>query len=248
VLGGVKPDKLCLILDGPDDGLAARLLWVWPDTVAAFTLARDRGDEADARTAFARLADLSMGSDAAGHPEPIRLRLAREAEDALEEFGRDMGQRGEEASGPMAGALGKAWGHALRLAIVLEYLWWCASSNARETAAVSARAVLAAAGLLDGYFLPMAERSFGDAAIPVQERTARALARYLRRHRVRTFNARTMRREMGGPVREASAMSAACAELVDAGLIRPRPSRAGERGGRPTSDYDVNPAVHGSAT
>ncbi len=36
VLGGVQPDKLPAIIAGPDDGLAARFLWSWPDVRRAF--------------------------------------------------------------------------------------------------------------------------------------------------------------------------------------------------------------------
>src|SRR3954464_6542630 len=46
VLGGVQPDKLSAIIEGPDDGLASRLLWVWPDAIPAFTLAREVADDA----------------------------------------------------------------------------------------------------------------------------------------------------------------------------------------------------------
>lgn len=247
VLGGVQPDKLGLILDGPDDGLAARLLWSWPDQVPEFVLARDQGDEGEARAAFSRLADLHMGADMAGNPEPVRVRLEPAAEEVLEEFAREMQRRGEDASGAMAGALGKARGHALRLSAVLTFLWWCGDRDAREPTTISAEAVTRAAALVESYFLPMAERVFGDAAIPPAERAAMALARHLRRLDLRTFNARTLRNSIGGALREADVMKKACADLVEAGLIRSTSIRPGPQGGRPASDWEVNPALHGRA-
>ena len=147
-----------------------------------------------------------------------------------------------------AGALGKARGHCLRLSAVLEFLWWAGDRDAREPAAISDVSVVRAAALVGSYFLPMAERAFGDAAIPPAERAAMALARHLRRERLTTFNARLLRRAMGGPLREADAMKRACADLVEAGLIRPVGPRPGPSGGRPSSDYEVNPAVHGRAS
>ena len=109
--------------------------------------------------------------------------------------------------------------------------------------------VTRAAALLASYFAPMAERAFGDAAIPAPERAAMALAHHLRRERLHTFNARQLRRALGGPLRDADVIKRACAELVEAGLIRPASgARPGPSGGRPSSDYEVNPAVHGRAS
>src|SRR5205085_2043990 len=90
VLGGVQPDKIAVITGGPDDGLASRLLWAWPEAAPSFTLMRQTQDDRGAETAFARLADLVMGADDLGRPEPKRLRLTPDAENVIEEFARDM--------------------------------------------------------------------------------------------------------------------------------------------------------------
>jgi hypothetical protein len=243
VLGGIQPDRLCDVIQGPEDGLTARMLWTWPETLPEFALRRVLKDEAAARAAFARLADLAMGTDNYGQPEPKRLRLTVDAEDVIEAFARDMARRAHEVAGPFAGALGKARGYALRLATVLEYLWWCSSGVAKEPDSISAQAVTAAAGLLEGYFIPHAERVFGDAAIPLPERGAMMLARHIRRTRALTFNARIARREIGGTLREAAKMEAACNVLIEAGLIRERPARSGPSYGRLAKGYEVNPAL-----
>lgn len=242
VLGGVQPEKLSVIIDGPDDGLASRLLWAWPDAAPNFTLARTLIDDAPAQQAFNRLTELAMGTDQFGYPEPKRLRLTTEAEDVLEAFARDMTRRAQDASGLFAGTLGKARGHALRLSAVLEHLWWCSGTVAAEPTEISVRAIEAAAGLLDGYFIPMAERVFGDASIPKAERRAMVLARHLRRSGEFEFNAREVRREVGGLLRDAADMDAACAVLVEAGLLRPKAAQ-GAGVGRKPKNYEVNPAV-----
>ena len=144
----------------------------------------------------------------------------------------------------MAGALGKARGHALRLSAVLTFLWWCGERDAREPTTISAEAVTCAAALVESYFLPMAERVFGDAAIPPADRAAMALARHLRRLGLTTFNARSLRNSIGGALRNADAMKRACADLAEAGLIRSTSPRPGRQGGRPSSDWEVNPALH----
>ena len=69
------------------------------------------------------------------------------------------------------------------------------------------------------------------------------LAQHLRQNRVTEFNAREVRRQIGGMLREAADMEAACKQLVEAGLIRPRFTRAGEVKGRKSQSYEVHPEV-----
>jgi len=130
---------------------------------------------------------------------------------------------------------------------VLEFLWWSVESGTPEPSVISVQALKAACGVLDEYFLPMAERVYGDAAIPARERHAMVLIRHLRKAGVRRFNARKLRREVGGSLRDPGAMEAACKTLIEAGLIRPRFSRAGQQAGRPSRDYEVNAVVHEGA-
>ncbi|WP_193227573.1 DUF3987 domain-containing protein [Aureimonas psammosilenae] len=243
VLGGVQPDKLPGIIAGPDDGLASRLLWSWPDVLPEFTLSREHANDDDAKAAFTRLSDLAMGSDEFGMPEPIRLRLTTEAEDVLEEFAREMSREANEATGIFSGAMGKSRGHALRLSTVIEHLWWCGQVGMREPGAISDKAVEAAAALLDDYYVPMAARVFGDAAIPADERAAMTLARYLKKHGLAKFNARDLRRDIGGALRDALAMDGACNALCDAGLIRDIGGRAGGSAGRRSKSFEVNSIV-----
>jgi hypothetical protein len=244
VLGGIQPDKLAHVIEGDDDGLAARFLWCWPDASADFRVVRETIDDRAAQAAFAQLAELRMGTDAHGGPVPVIIPLTAAAVNALEEFARETMASAAEASGGYAGALGKARGQALRLAAILEFLWWVGEGGPEPTE-ISEQAMLAACGLLDGYFIPMAERVYGDAAIPIQERLAMVLARHLKRARLREFNAREMRREIGGALRDAAAMETACAALVEAGLIRGKFARSGGTPGRAARNYEVNPVVFG---
>jgi len=242
VLGGIQPEKLAEALESPDDGLPARFLWSWPDTLPTFTLSRERLSSTAAKSAFARLAELPMGSDEYGNPEPVRMRLDPVAEDLIEAFAREVAARAADASGVFAGTLGKARGHVLRLSAILELLWWSAQPDKPAPTSISAAAVGDAIDLVDSYFLPMAERVFGDSAIPIADRNATALARHLRQAREPTFNARLVRRSMGGALRDAAAMEAACTALVDAGIIRAITSLGM---GRKPKDFEVNPAIFG---
>ena len=108
---------------------------------------------------------------------------------------------------------------------------------------ISVAATRAAVTLMNEYFVPMAQRVYGDAAIPKVERAAMALARHIKNNRLTSFNARDLRRVIGGMLREPKAMDAACEALAEAGLIRPEFARVGGGGGRPARNYRVNPIV-----
>jgi hypothetical protein len=78
VLGGIQPDKVkrCF-LDTDDDGLAARILWFWPDSVP-LTLPQSGASHLFICTAFGRLSELQPGLDNDGYArsskrEPIVL-------------------------------------------------------------------------------------------------------------------------------------------------------------------------------
>lgn len=245
VLGGIQPEKLPGLMDTPDDGLISRFLWAWPDALPGFKLSRRPIDNTAARDAFNRLASLKMATDEAGLPRPQRVPLTAEAENALEQFGQELEARAKDAVGLMAGAIGKARGHCLRLSCILEHLHWSGGPRTAEPKSVSAESVERAAGLVDGYFLPMAELVFGDAVLPASERRAMALAKHLRRSRGQRFNARELRRQLGGEFREAAMMDEACATLVEAGLIRSVRSTDGT--GRKPKDFEVHPFVSGVA-
>jgi hypothetical protein len=244
VLGGIQPDKIAGVTAGPDDGLVSRLLWTWPELRPGFTLDRTPQNDTTPRQRFARLTELEMGADEFGNPEPKRVQLETCAEDVLEKFARDMAEQGVDAAGIFAGSLGKARGHVLRLSLILEHLWWCGAPGKAPPASISVKAVEAAAAFVQAYFLPMAERVYGDAAIPPAERGAIILVRHLRRNGLREFNGREMRRQIGGTLRDPAPMRAACATLIEAGLIRTAFSRASSKPGRVAQRYEVNPAVH----
>ena len=77
-----------------------------------------------------------------------------------------MQDRQELTGGLLRSAIGKMRGQALRLALGLEFLWWCGGNDIKPPTVISDRAFAAAAHLVGDYFLPMAERVYGDAATP----------------------------------------------------------------------------------
>lgn len=130
----------------------------------------------------------------------------------------------------------------MRLALAFEYLWWCGQLGSSEPVAITEEAVNAAIGFVEGYAKPMARRVYGDAALPVSERRAATLARWLLAQRARQFNARTVRREAKLPgLREPAEMDSACEVLADAGWISPVDSSGQQH--RHRKDWLVEPRV-----
>jgi hypothetical protein len=95
----------------------------------------------------------------------------------------------------------------------------------------------------DFSLLAEGRRGRRPSSTPSAERHAALVARKLRRDRSLRFNARELRREIGGLVREADAMASACSILVEAGLIRGEPSATGRDRGRRPLNYEVNPML-----
>lgn len=242
VLGGVQPDRLSDLIDGPDDGLQARFLWFWPEKVPPRRPTR-HADSIAARTALQKLIELPLVAGDDGKPRPFVCPLADDAADVFDDWRREHATA--EASGALASAFGKAPGHVLRLALVIEHLWWSAKTSVvLPPSRISKAAVLAAVALVEEYFKPMAERVFGDAALPEGDRLAAVLARWILKERPGVVNARDLRRKARLPgLKEPEKVKLALKVLTEAEWLKPAPQRAGENAGRQREDYTVNPKL-----
>jgi hypothetical protein len=248
VIGGLQPERLAEMFADADDGLMARMLWSWPEPLQ-FRLGEMRPDAAAAVEALDKLRRLELGPptlmDAAEARQPVRVLLDRAAMPALESFGQRMQVEQQSAGGLMRSAYGKARGLALRLSLVLEYLWWCGDGSAPpEPRQISVRAMQAACDLLGSYFLPMALRVYGDAALPEAERNAVTLARWIMQTKPKPqeVHVRTLQRHSRLPgLNTAEKIHAAAEILADANWLR-RVDAGGTRG-RPKGIYAVNPAL-----
>jgi len=243
VLGGIQPDRLVDLLKGVDDGLPARFLWCWPEPVPPKRPARI-SDRNGATEALLRLSHLRLGADDLGQPQPRVLPLADHAKDTFQTWREEHHAESRELVGAVASAWGKAPGQLLRLALVLEHLWWCGRPDGESPTAVSVTAINAAAGMIEDYVKPMWGRTYGDAALPERDRLAAVLSRWTAKHRPRTINARKLRRETRLPgLKEAEKVRLALEALEDADWIRRAPTRQGETPGRQRDDYIVNPKL-----
>ena len=177
-------------------------------------------------------------------PQPIMVTLVDDALPMIEEFGRQMQERQAASGGLLRSALGKARGHALRLALNLEMLWWCGEEGmAPPPSGISARAVAAAAHLVEDYFVPMAERVYGDAAVLPADRNAATLARWILRDHPAEVHVRHVQRKVRLPgLKSAAEIHAAADVLVEADWLM-GPNSGVEFGQRGRLAYSINPRV-----
>ncbi len=248
VVGGIQPEKLADALFGrnaPDDGLVARFLWAWPDR-KPYSRPRRAGDPGALAAVYSRLDGLQWGIGQDGKSVPVTLPLDPRAADLFEQFERANRDAGDDAAGMFKSFCGKLPGTLLRLALVSELSRW-AFTGGPEPKSISVATIGAVASFVDDYAKPAALRVFGDAALPAVERNAAALARYIVRHGLPGFNARTLRRTSGIPgLKDAAPFNEALSLLIEADWLRESGRRDGDSPGRLSSDYIVNPGVHGA--
>lgn len=247
IIGSIQPAKLsdCL-LGASDDGLAARLLFVWPER-PEFSRPTSTANLDGFETAARRIDSLSWGLTPDGKCGHIGVPLDDAASHAFDDCQRFYRDREADAAGLLKSFIGKLPGLTLRLALAAEFGRW-AYEGGQEPRLISLATLEAVADFISTYALPMAERVYGDACLPVVERNAATLARHIQKQRPRSINARDLKRHDRLPgLRDASEIDPAIEALVEAHWLRPDPKREGGTVGRSTRDYLVNPAIHRGA-
>jgi len=252
VIGGMVPDRLREVLTDADDGLAARLIYVWPEPapiapLSQFTDANAAERRRKLHTAARRLRTLAMGTDDHGVPAPIALRLDDDgpAMRLYDDIRRDAMMHARSSHGLAADWAGKNPGRALRLALDYELLAWAArGDDAPEPARVSADSVARAGSYID-YSNAMLDRVTGGLAIGRAEADAASIARHIFARgpatQVAPLNERAIYQMPGYTwARDAERRTAALHVLDQAGWIR-RPGATGH--GRPRGDWQVSPRL-----
>jgi hypothetical protein len=243
IVGGIQPDRLASqVLAGDDDGLAARFIYTWPERVPPRRpKCRPSGG---GKAKLERLFALEEQRDRSG--DRLCLRFSEPAAAAIQNWREQVADDEAGVSGLFLSWMGKLAGMAVRIATILEHLFWVGDhENSAQPTMVSERATVAAIALLADYAVPMARRCFGEAALPQVDRDAIALARWIgaQAELPQTLNARALRKATVLSTKDAQRYDAALEELGDAGWIRPAPARAGTSVGRKRKDWMVNPKL-----
>jgi hypothetical protein len=231
MIGALTVDKgRAAMGEADNDGLAARLLYVWP---APRKPSIPKGEPPDAmlRDALASIAALPWEP-----PEPMLLPFTGPAQDILQ--ARRVMVTSAEADGLLGAWIGKMPGHVVRLAVIFQHLAWLADGG-EPPKVIDDMATGRADGLLGEYFLPMAERFFGVNALPQSARDARTLAKVIVEERRERLNSRTLGRD--GPIRDVERVKDALLDLEAAGWVRRDPARDGNNRGRTRDDWEVRP-------
>lgn len=239
--GGIQPDRFAEVMGAPDDGLLARFMWFWPER-KRFRKPKETPNVEWAVTAFDRLRMLELATGEFG-PLPLMVPLEAAASDHLERFGQLMQEQQETAAGLSNSAIGKARGLVLRLSLVLEYLHWCAEDGySASPEVIGEHTLLAAIKFVGEYVMPMAERTYGDAACPKMDRSTATLARWIAKAKPEEVHVRDLQRKVRlQGLTKADDIHAACRALVESGWLG-QPLKAGQQE-KKREAYPVSPRL-----
>lgn len=199
ILGGIQPDKLRETFSGADDGFAARFIYVWPAPVPFRSLDSLRSDDNGMRahfllTAFQRLHGLKMGQSIDGDFKPKTIPLESTA--LFDDIRREAMEKARTTQGLAAGWHGKNPARALRLALIIEYLSWAASTDQAEPSIIS-NASMAYAGTFIDYAGKMFEQAICGLAITQPEADAALVAKYIHENNLKQLNERELYQTTG---------------------------------------------------
>jgi hypothetical protein len=227
VSGGTQPERLAKLIADADDGLLARIQWGWPNPPSEPELGVETPNAEWAIEALDKLRELELEAQPGKPSKPVYVPLTPEALGLMREFAREMHTRRRNTAGLLKSAYGKARGTALRISLTLEWLWWCGKSGMPlPPTTISSEAFLAAASLVADYFMPMAERVYGDAAATGIEHMMATLARWILEERREQIHVRDLQRNVRLPgLRTAPQIIAAADGLVEADWLRPPPAK-----------------------
>jgi hypothetical protein len=238
IVGTIQPDRIAEALSGGDDGLAARFLFVWPQT-PDYTPLMDRRVPDDDR-AFLLLNRITHIAGTAS--DPLGLRFDEEAVALFDHFYAALHKEARDADGLEAGWLGKGPGTVARLAGVLALLAWSEQEPLPERPEVIGREqVQFAIGLWSHYFKAHARNVFNQAGRSDRDRAARRVVRWLQTTGTTELGREQVRREALAHAVDAEGADRVIARLEQGGAVRLLPMPKGR--GRPARRWAVNPAV-----
>jgi hypothetical protein len=197
--------------------------------------------------AIEKLLSLPISRDESGSIRSQELRLSPDADDALEDFEREMEPKlhplGELAH--MADWASKLAGTVIRVAGLLHMAtYWRESTPAPWDRPID-RETMDGAIQIGRYLLEHAQAAYGLMGADPEIERAKFLLSWVTALRKTSLTLRDLFQGTKGRFRRVEAMRPALAILVDRGFLRPRvqPSHPGP-GRKPSPVYEVNPLVH----
>lgn len=227
LLSTIQPIMIPMLNLTQADGLFARFFYACPDPT---DIAEEGWPPVDLN---------KMLTDLRGTALPPEVTVSEKGAQEIARRTTRWNAESKEAGPLMQGALLRAPGLAVRLALVFHLI-----SNARVDrkvpASISDSNIRRALDLMDKFFLPSAQLVAQDIKPSEEVAAARQLARHIVENGLTDFVNRSLRRTMKGPCADAKMMTAALRILCAANILHPYVRRPTGRG-RSSNACFVNP-------
>lgn len=244
VFGTIQPQRLVdTLFDDHGDGFLARFLWVYPTPIPP-AIPQNVALQDTALKTFQKLDTLLNPYADFAEEQKKCLPLSIEAKEVFSAWYIKHLTKTQQEESNIKYFLGKGQGYVLRIALLLEFLWW-ASLESAEPAEVSAEAVEAAINLYDSYLLPMCERVYNMYYSPEENIEARALARWIIENKPENFILRDIYNNGNVKylrIRETAEKGAK--RLMELNWLQSETSRNSNTKGKRRTTYYVNPEVY----
>ena len=244
VFGTIQPKKLIqTVFKDSGDGFLARFLWVYPAPIPP-AIPSKKPSETVIYETFKKLDGLMDPYKGDIEEQRKCLYLNNSAQSYFEQWLLPHIEKTRKEESKLNEFLGKGQGYVLRLALLLELLWW-ASSEYPEPTEISLEAIQAAIELYDTYLTPMCERVYNMYYSPTQNIEARALARWIIENKPQSFTLRDVYNNGNVKhLRFKEPTEKAADKLIKLNWLSCESSRAGNTVGRKRKTYYVNPEVY----
>lgn len=244
VFGTIQPQRLIdTVLSDRGDGFLARFLWVYPELKPA-TIPQNIVLPENVSTAFKKLDSLLNPYADNAENQKKCLHLSIEAQQLFNTWYLAHLNKSQQEESILKYFLGKGQGYVLRLALLLELLWWT-DSEYLEPTEVSLEAIQMAIELYDTYLTPMCERVYNMYYSPTQNIEARALARWIIENKPQSFILRDVYNNGNiANLRRKEQAEKAANKLIALNWLSRTSSRKGNTAGRSRYTYYVNLEVY----
>lgn len=244
VFGTIQPQRLIdTVLSDRGDGFLARFLWVYPELKPA-AIPQNIALPENMLAAFEKLDSLLDPYMDNAENQKKCLSLSAEATEFFNTWYLAHLNKSQQEESILKHFLGKGQGYVLRLALLLELLWW-ASSEYDEPTEVRLEAIKSAIELYDNYLTPMCERVYNMYYSPSQNIEARALAKWIIANKPSSFILRDVYNNGNvANLRRKEQAETAANKLIALNWLHCESLREGNTAGRKRKTYYVNPEVY----
>lgn len=244
VFGTIQPKRLTdTVLSDRGDGFLARFLWVYPDVIPP-AIPQNIALPDTALKTLQKLDTLLNPYVDFVEEQKKCLSLSIEAKEVFSTWYIKHLTQTQQEENSIKYFLGKGQGYVLRLALLLELLWW-ASSEYPEPTEISLEAIKNAIELYDTYLTPMCERVYNMYYSPTYNIEARALAQWILKNKPESFILHDVYNNGNVKYLRIKKTAEKGAErLIELNWLQSETSRNSNTKGKRRITYYVNPEVY----